>query len=294
VKPAPVQIEYVGYPETSGVPAMQYRISDAYADPVGIAEAWCTEELIRLPDCFHCYRPNGHAPGVAPLPALTNGHITYTSFNVLPKVTDQVIAIWVKIMRAVPNSRFLLKCKQLRDDRVRDWARARFAEGGIAPERIDMVAFVPSVHDHLNMYARADLGLDPFPYNGTTTTCEAMWMGVPVLTIHGDNHRGRVGYSLLHAVGLDREFVAEDVDDYVARAIAFGRNPSRLAAIRNELRPRMAASPLRDEVRFTRNLEAVYRRLWTDWCRGPETYMLKPPPELRADDSIQGVLVKTL
>jgi predicted O-linked N-acetylglucosamine transferase (SPINDLY family) len=294
VKPAPIQIEYLGYPETSGVPAMQYRLSDAQADPVGVAEAWCTEELVRLPNCFHLYRPSGRAPDVAPLPALKAGHITYTSFNVLPKVTDRVIATWARIMRDVPNSRFLLKCKQLRDERVQDLVRARFAEGGVSADRIDMIAFLPSVHDHLNTYARADLGLDPFPYNGTTTTCEAMWMGVPVLTMHGTNHRGRVGHSLLHAVGLDREFVAVDVEDYVARAIAFGRDPSSLASIRAGLRPRMAASPLRDEVGFTKDLEATYRRLWQQWCAGPETFMFKPPPERRADDSIQGVLVKTL
>jgi predicted O-linked N-acetylglucosamine transferase (SPINDLY family) len=146
----------------------------------------------------------------------------------------------------------------------------------------------------LSAYARADLGLDPFPYNGTTTTCEAMWMGVPVLTLRGTNHRGRVGYSLLHAVGLARDFVVDSVDDYIARAVALGRDPGPLAAVRAGLRPRMAASPLRDEVGFTRTLEGVYRQLWQAWCAGPETYMFKPPPERRADDSIQGVLVKTL
>jgi predicted O-linked N-acetylglucosamine transferase (SPINDLY family) len=286
-----VQIEYIGYPETSGVPAMQYRLSDERADPVN---QWCTETLIRLPDCFHCYRPHGRAPDVAPAPFLTNGFITYTSFNVLPKVTDEVIATWARIMRAVPNSRFLLKCKQLREEHVRDVVRRQFADAGVDPARIDMAAFVPSINDHLNTYARADLGLDPFPYNGTTTTCEAMWMGVPVLTIRGTNHRGRVGYSLLHAVGLDREFVVDDLESYVERAVALGRDPSPLVDVRAGLRPRMAASPLCNEVGFTRTLEDTYRRLWQTWCAGPATHMLKPPPQRRADDSIQGVLVKTL
>jgi len=294
MKPAPIQIEYLGYPETSGVPAMQYRISDAYADPVGVAEQWCTEELVRMPHCFHLYRPHGRAPDVAPAPFLKNGFITYTSFNVLPKVTNEVIDTWARILREVPTARFLLKCKQLRSERVRSVVREKFIEGGVDPDRIEMIAFLPSVHEHLNTYARADLALDPFPYNGTTTTCEAMWMGVPVLNIRGDNHRGRVGYSLLHAVGLDRDFVVENIDEYVARAIALGRDPSSLAAVRAGLRQRMAASPLRDEVGFTRDLEATYRRLWQSWCAGPETHMFKPPPELRADDSIQGVLIKTL
>ncbi|TAK99227.1 MAG: tetratricopeptide repeat protein [Rhodospirillaceae bacterium] len=294
VKPAPVQIEYLGYPETSGVPAMQYRISDQQADPAGVAEPWCTEELVRMPHCFHCYRPHGRAPDVAPPPFLVNGFITYTSFNVLPKVTDRVIAVWAEILRAVPNARFLLKCKQLRDVRIQQLIRDKFADEGVDPGRIDMTAFVPSIQAHLNTYAKADLGLDPFPYNGTTTTCEAMWMGVPVLTIRGDNHRGRVGYSLLHAVGLDHDFVVDGVEAYVSRAIALGRDPSPLIAVRSGLRARMAASPLCDEVGFTKELEATYRRLWRRWCTGPETFMLKPPPELRADDSIQGVLVKTL
>jgi predicted O-linked N-acetylglucosamine transferase (SPINDLY family) len=157
-----------------------------------------------------------------------------------------------------------------------------------------MQAFVPSVAEHLNKYADVDLALDPFPYNGTTTSCEAMWMGVPVLTIRGDNHRGRVGYSLLHALGLDEEFAAADEADYIARAVALATNPARLAEVRRGLRARMEASPLRDEVGFTRDLEAVYRRLWRRWCEGPQTFTFKAPAELRPDDSIQGVLVKTL
>ncbi len=294
LKPAPVQIEYLGYPETSGVPAMQYRLSDNHADPAGDAERWCTEELVHLPHCFHCYRPHGKAPDVAPAPHAQKGHFTFTSFNVLPKVTDEVIATWAKIMSQVPNSRFYLKCKQLRDERVQALVLAGFAAAGIAPERIEMQAFVPSVAEHLNKYAAVDLALDPFPYNGTTTTCEALWMGVPVLSIRGDNHRSRVGASLLHAVGIAEDFVAADVDDYVRRAVAFAKDPARLAALRPTLRQRMAASPLCDEVGFTRDLEATYRTLWRRWCEGPETAMFKSPPDLRPEDSIQGVLVKTL
>jgi predicted O-linked N-acetylglucosamine transferase (SPINDLY family) len=292
-KPAPVQIEYLGYPETSGVPAMDYRITDARADPPGAAERWCTETLVRLPRCFHCYRP-GDAPPPAPAPHTKNGHVTFGSFNVLPKVTDEAIAAWAAIMTAVPGSRFLVKCKQLRDERVRARIREDFARHGIAPERVAMAAFVASVKDHLAHYAMVDLALDTFPYNGTTTTCESITMGVPVLTIRGDNHRGRVGFSLLTALGLADEFVAADVADYVGRAVAFGREPARLAQLRHALRPMMERSPLRDEAGFVRALEQTYRTLWQAWCRGPQTYMLEPPPTLRPEDSIQGVLVKTL
>lgn len=291
---APVQVEYLGYPETSGVPAMGYRISDARADPVGETEATCTETLVRLPDCFHCYRPHGRAPQPAPAPHVAKGYVTYASFNVLPKVNDRTIEAWAAILKAVPNARFYIKCKQLRDAKVRARIHADFARFGVDPSRVDMEAFVPSVQDHLRQYELVDLALDTFPYNGTTTTCEAIWMGVPVLSMTCDNHRGRVGLSLLTALGLDDTFVARSVDEYVEKAVAWGRNPQPLAEIRSRLRPIMTASPLRDEVGFTRKLEDLYRDLWKRWCAGPATFEFKAPPELRPEDSIQGVMVKTL
>ena len=291
---APIQISYLGYADTAAVPAVQYRIIDERSDPKGDADRFATEELIRLPDCFHCYRPHGKAPDPAQAPHPARGYVTYASFNVLPKVNDGTIAAWSAILKGVPNSRFYIKCKQLRDPAVQARVRADFARHGIDPARIGMESFVPSVQDHLNQYAQVDLALDTFPYNGTTTTCEALWMGVPVLTLAGERHSSRVGLSLLTAVGLADEFVAKDVDDYVARAIALGRNPRRLAEIRGKLRPMMAASPLRDESGFTRTLEGAYRDLWKRWCAGPQTFEFAPPPELRPEDSIQGVLVKTL
>jgi len=291
---APIQASYLGYADTAAVPAVKYRIIDARSDPPGDADRYATETLVRLPDCFHCYRPHGKAPPPAGPPHVTKGYVTYASFNVLPKVNDGTIAAWSAILHAVPNARFYIKCKQLRDAAVRGRIHDAFAKHGIDPARIGMESFVPSVQDHLNQYALVDLALDTFPYNGTTTTCEALWMGVPVLTIAGERHSSRVGLSLLTAVGLADEFVARNVDDYIARAIALGKNPGRLAEIRPQLRPMMAASPLRDEVKFTRNLESAYRKLWKEWCAGPQTYEFLPPPELRPEDSIQGVLVKTL
>jgi predicted O-linked N-acetylglucosamine transferase (SPINDLY family) len=291
---APVQIEYLGYPDTSGVPALGYRISDGRADPEGVAERFCTEEIVRLPQCFHCYRPHGRAPEPAPAPHLAKGYVTFASFNVLPKVNDRLIAAWCEILKAVPRSRFYLKCKQLRDPSVRRRILDDFERFSVDPERISMESFVPSVQEHLAQYALVDLALDTFPYNGTTTTCEALWMGVPVLTYAGQRHSARVGLSLMTAMGLAEQFVATSVDDYIARAVAWGRDPSMLADLRLQLRPRMAASPLRDEVGFTRTLEAVYRDLWRRWCAGPTTHEFQAPPELRPEDSIQGVLVKTL
>ena len=294
IKPAPVQIEYLGYPDTSGVPAMDYRITDGHADPVGAAEQWCTEKIVRLPHSFHCYRPAGSPPVPAPAPHIAKGYVTFASFNVLPKVTSQAISAWAAILRAVPGARFYMKCKQLRETNVQERIRDEFSRNGVDPTRIDMEAFVPSVRDHLDRYGRVDLALDTFPYNGTTTTCESMYMGVPVLSMRGQNHRGRVGLSLLSAMELDKEFIADDVGDYVARAIALGRSPRRLAEIRQDLRPRMERSSLRDEVGLTRDLEAVYCDSWRTWCAGPLTFMYKSAPELRPENSIQGVLVKTI
>ena len=290
---APVQIAYLGYPETTGVSAIGYRLSDAQADPPGHADRLSAEKIIRLPDCFHCYRPHGKAPEPADAPHLTKGYVTFASFNVLPKVNDRTIAAWSEIMKAVPGSRFYIKCKQLREPLVQGRIRDDFARYGVDPARIDMESFVPSVHDHLSQYGLVDLALDTFPYNGTTTTCEAMWMGVPVLTAVGNNHRSRVGLSLIHALGLASELAAPSIDEYIRRAIAWGKAPRFLAEIRHKLRPRMAASPLRDEVGFTRNIEKVYRDLWRQWCVGPQTFEFKPAPELRPEDSIQGVVVRT-
>ncbi len=294
LKPAPIQIEYLGYPETSGVPSQDYRIVDARTDPEGVSDRQSTERLIRLPDCFHCYRPVGRDQAPGPAPHIRQGYVTFASFNVLPKVTDQAIAAWAAILKAVPGSHFLIKCKQLRDTRVQARVREAFVQAGIESSRIEMAAFMPSVQEHLAQYGRVDLALDTFPYNGTTTTCESLYMGVPVLTLRGNNHRSRVGLSLLHAIGLADEFVADDLDDYIARAVAWGRDPKPLADIRAQIRPMMERSPLRDENGFTRTLENTYRDLWRQWCAGPTTHMLKAPPELRAEDSIQGVLVKTL
>lgn len=176
-KVAPVQIEYLGYPETSGVPAMDFRITDNRTDPAETAEAYCTEKIIRMPDCFHCYRPHGRAPDPAPSPHVSKGYVTYASFNVLPKVNDRTIAAWCAILKAVPNAKFFIKCKQLRDRSVQERIRGDFARFGVDPARVEMEAFVPSVQDHLGQYGLVDLALDTFPYNGTTTTCEAIWMG---------------------------------------------------------------------------------------------------------------------
>ena len=262
---APVQINYLGYAASTGLERMDYRLTDARADPPGLSEHCHSETLVRLPRGFLCYRPPEEAPAVASLPLERCGRLTFGSFNDLAKVTPAVVALWARVLRAVPGSRLLCKARRLADPSIRRRYLQLFAAHGIGAERLELLGPVVSTAAHLALYGRVDIALDTFPYNGTTTTCEALWMGVPVLTLEGDRHLARVGLSILHQLGLE-EWVARDDDDFVALASRLAADPVRLAAVRAALRARLAASPLCDATTFTRDLETVYRRLWSDWC----------------------------
>jgi protein O-GlcNAc transferase len=264
-KPAPVQVTYLGYPNTTGLPTMDYRFTDEWADPVDATERYHTETLIRLPHGFLCYQPPAEAPLPSPLPALSKGYVTFGSFNNLSKVTPEVVAAWTSILSAVPNSRMLMKADGLADANTRDYYRALFKDHGIARERIDLLGTLSSVNEHLAVYGDVDIALDPFPYNGTTTTCEALWMGVPVMTLAGRTHAGRVGVSLLSRIGL-ADCIAASLDEYRAIAIRLAGNKARLADLRAALRTRLTSSPLCDPRVFARDVEAEYRRMWTTWC----------------------------
>ncbi len=263
-KPAPIQATYLGYPNTTGLSTMDYRITDTWADPPG-QEAFHTEKLVRLSRGFLCYTPRPDAPAVTPLPVVQTGHITFGSFNALLKITPEAIAFWSEILRRLPGSRLVLKNRSLRDPETRQRFLSLFEESGIDPGRLEMLEIVQTALDHLALYNRIDIALDTFPYNGTTTTCEAMWMGVPVVTLEGAHHAGRVGVSLLHQVGLT-ELIAKTSEEYVQIAVNLAKDMDKLAALRAGLRPRMAASPLCDGVGFTRNLEQAYREMWWKWC----------------------------
>ena len=263
-RPAPVQVSYLGYVNTTGLPAMDYRLTDEWADPPG-QEAFHTERLVRLPHGFLCYRPPDDAPEVALLPAQTAGYVTFGSFNMLPKTTPQVIALWARLLQTLPNARLVLKNKSLRDPGTAERCAALFAAQGIDSRRLELIGWLPSRQEHLGLYSRIDIGLDTFPYNGATTTCEALWMGVPVITLAGDRHAGRVGVSLLSRLGLS-EFIADTPEDYVARAVALAQDRDALARLRAGLRERMAQSSLCDARAFTRALEEVYRACWHAWC----------------------------
>ncbi len=265
-KPAPVQITYLGYPSTTGLATMDYRLTDAWADPEGQGEDGYAEALVRLPGCFVCFTPPLESPDVAPAPAREKGYVTYGSFNNLSKVSPETIAAWAQILQAVPTARIFLKHFALTDEETCERFWEMFESCGIERERVELRGFIEEKTGHLDCYQEVDLALDTFPYNGTTTTCEAMWMGVPVVSLTGDRHLSRVGRSLLHAVGLE-EFVTYTVEDYVAKAVALGRDPARLASIRSQLREQMAASMLCDASGHTQRLEATYRQLWSHWCQ---------------------------
>ena len=236
---------------------MDYRLVDEVTDPAPEADALATEKLVRLAGGFLAYRPDADAPDIAPPPCLDNGFVTFGSFNNLAKLSEATLETWIGILRAVPGSRLLLKTKVFDDPGVVDWWSGRFTEHGIDRGRIDLLPSIPSLAGHLAAYHRVDIALDTFPYNGTTTTCEALWMGVPVLTLAGDCHAARVGTSLLTRLGLE-DWIAGSRDDYVRRAGDWASRTEDLATLRAGMRERMRRSPLLDGRRLAREIEAFY------------------------------------
>jgi predicted O-linked N-acetylglucosamine transferase (SPINDLY family) len=263
-KPAPVQVSWIGYLTTTGLSSIDYRIVDSYTDPPGLTEQFYTEQLMRLPESFLCYFPDREAPVVGRLPALTRKHVTFGSFNNLAKVSNEVISIWSKILKATPNSRLIMKTLSFRDEVTRQRILNIFRENNISEERIALLP--PDLSPkHLESYNLLDLGLDTFPFNGLTTTCEAMWMGVPVVTLVGTAYHSRVGVSLLSNIGLP-ELVAKTSDEYISIAVNLANDLSRLQSLRDRLRDMMKDSPICEAKKFTANLEMCYRQMWETWC----------------------------
>jgi predicted O-linked N-acetylglucosamine transferase (SPINDLY family) len=258
-RPAPVQASYLGYLGTTGLAAIDYYITDALADPPGLTEAHYQEQLVRLPECGFCYRP-GPAPEVRPdLPARRSGRVTFGSLNTLAKVSEEVLALWARVLAAVPESRLVLRTGAGR--RAEERARAALARHGIAPERLLLHGQTATRFDYLKLFHDVDVCLDPFPYNGVTTTCDSLWMGVPVVTLAGNTGVSRQGVRFLGSVGLD-ELIAATPEDYVRTATELAGDLARLEALRAGLRERVGRSPPTDATRFTRHLETAYRALW--------------------------------
>lgn len=254
-RPAPVQIAWLGFPSTLGIPSIDYRITDWQVDPSGY-ERFNTETPLRLPDSYFCYRP-GPAPDVGPLPALSQGQVTFGSFNNLAKITDMALQLWAAALAAVPASRLIVKSNALAEAATRERLQRAFSLAGVAPARVELLGWEADSASHLQVYNRVDIALDSFPYNGATTTCEALWMGVPVVSLSGPTHASRMGRSILGAAGLPH-LAADDAGGFQAIAVRLAADLPALAALRAGLRDRLRASALMDESRFTRALESIY------------------------------------
>lgn len=271
-KPAPVQVAWLGYVTTTGLSAMDYRLTDACVDPPGVTDGHYVETLVRLP-CVTVFQPADDSPPVNPLPALGARVFTFACLNHLAKVTPEVIAVWARILEAVPTSRLVFG--NANDTLVRERLASAFAKHGVTASRLDFRARLP-VMKFLELHHEIDLALDPFPYNGGATSCHSLWMGVPFVTLIGDRYMARMGASLLKAVAME-ELVAHTTDEYVALAVRLASDRSQLAALRTSLRERLEASPLMNAPEFVRNVEKAYRQMWQTWCDHaramPETFM---------------------
>jgi predicted O-linked N-acetylglucosamine transferase (SPINDLY family) len=265
LRPAPVQMTYLGYPFTIGMEACDYRLTDAVSDPPGKSEDHYTEKLLRLPISSWCFEPPKFDVPVAPPPHERNGCVTFGSFNTYNKLNDAVLDAWGQIMAGVPTARLFIKSHGLNDPGLRSALVARLQERGIGEDRITIKGREPKTEAHLALYADVDIALDTFPYNGTTTTCEALWQGVPVVGLEGHMHVARVGQTLHRALGLD-ELIGRDSTEYVNLAVKLAHDAARIRDLRRTLRERMLRSPLCDQVAFVRHFEEALRGVWRRRC----------------------------
>jgi predicted O-linked N-acetylglucosamine transferase (SPINDLY family) len=262
-KPAPIQLTMLGPPTTTGLETMDYRLTDPFLDPPGATDDDYTERSIRLPHCFWSYLPpdENEAPPVGELPARENGFVTFGCLNQFAKVTGPALELWIRILKAVPTARLLI---QAHPGGYLDPVRARFEREGITGDRLVFAANLPR-HQYFQRYGTLDLSLDPFPYNGHTSTLDSLWMGVPVITLAGRTGMGRGGVSLLSNAGLP-EFIARRPEEYVDLAVRWAGDLTALAALRATLRERMLASPMLDGPQFAADVQAIFRQVWIEWC----------------------------
>eukprot|EP01065_Artemidia_motanka_P045846 TRINITY_DN6819_c0_g1_i1.p1 TRINITY_DN6819_c0_g1~~TRINITY_DN6819_c0_g1_i1.p1 ORF type:complete len:843 (+),score=248.75 TRINITY_DN6819_c0_g1_i1:104-2632(+) len=313
LKPAPVQVSWIGYPNTTGLSTIDYRITDPQADPAFVQAEHYAETLYRLPETFICYCPDtreyydtiGEAPEpgrgggvstkaesfqtgpelleseeryalnyrgdlaahVAVAPHVDNGYVTFGCFNNMAKINPHVARVWAAILKQVPDCRLLLKSKPFAEERVREQMKAMLSAEGADLSRVELVGLVPFHYNHLQYYERLDVALDCFPYAGTTTSCEALWMGVPMVTLRGEAHATNVGASLLTSIGIP-ELIAGTPAEYVDIAVKLAKSPERLREYRSEMRRKMALSPLCDGKRYVRNVEAAFADMWEYYAKG--------------------------
>ena len=261
-RPAPIQVNWLGFPSTTGMASMDYRITDAYCDPPGTTEHLNSEQLVRLPDIYMAWRPPEFTPDVGPLPAREAGFVTFGSFHSCFKISPTIAAIWVRILGAVPGSRLTLLA--ISSEAAQRHMRTLVEGQGVDPQRIN---FLPrlSFDEYLAAFQKVDIALDTFPYHGATTTCFSLWMGLPVVALAGATHASRADVSMLSNVGLP-QLVARSGDEYVGIAAGLASNLDQLAELRANLRAMMKQSPNTDGRRCARNLENALREMWVTWC----------------------------
>jgi predicted O-linked N-acetylglucosamine transferase (SPINDLY family) len=262
--PAPVQITYLGYCGTSGIDGMHYRFSDPHLDPPETDLSNYSEQTIRLPETYWCYSPGGDSPDISPPPAEKNGWITFGCLNQLAKISSLAVEAWCEILKRVERSHLLMHAPPGKQQEI---LRERFATLGVSRDRIEFVDRQPW-EPYMQTYHRIDIGLDPFPYGGGITTCDALWMGVPVISLSGETPVGRGGRSILSNLGLG-DLVAHSTAKYAKIAVNLARDVPRLRDLRKALRSRMQTSALMNAPRFARNVEAAYRSAWQRWCARP-------------------------
>ena len=266
LKPSPIQCSWLGYPNTTGLTTVDYRITDEYADPPNSSLSYYTETLLRLPGGFSCYQGDESLP----VPRKKNranqkANVTFGCFNNLIKVTDEVIDVWARLLTVTGSSRLMLKSGLGGSNDLHEPIVSRFSQAGIDPDRVIIRDRIDNWGDHVRLYGEIDIALDPFPYNGTTTTCEALWMGIPVVVLAGTSHAGRVGFSLMNQIGLP-ELIAHNIDHYIEIARGLAEDQDRLIRVSDGLRRQMLGSPLCDHTGFTRKLETAYQTMWQKFC----------------------------
>jgi predicted O-linked N-acetylglucosamine transferase (SPINDLY family) len=260
-KPAPVQVTYLAYCSTTGLETIDYRISDPHLDPVEIDDRELySETTVRLPASYWCYAPPADAPEVPPRHG-RDAEITFGCLNNFAKVSRLPLETWLRILQQVPGSHLILHAPS---GSHRQNTLNLFASGGVDPGRIEFFGMLPQV-EYLNLASRIDIALDPFPYNGGTTSCDMLWMGAPLITLRGKTAVGRGGASILMNIGL-AELIAQNTDQYVELATDLASDIPRLANLRSSLRQRMRNSPLMDAPKFARDVETCYRKMWMNWC----------------------------
>ncbi len=263
-KPSPIQVSWLGYPNTTGLTEIDYRFTDDIADPVDGNDKWYAEKLVRLSEGFLCYEPPKNTPNVTDFPCIKKGCVTFGSFNNISKTSPYVIEAWAAILNRVEGSVIMLKNWFFSDQSIQQKFYDGFAAFGVTSDRIILLPAASDIKEHLCMYQHVDIALDTFPYNGTTTTCEALWMGVPVVTFTGDRHAGRVGASILNRIGLS-ELVARDRNDYIDRAVMLAENICQRPNFRQSIRECFINSSLFNGELFTRSFESALDKIWSDY-----------------------------